>query len=196
MVDDPGGGGLPLFQQPVQESGVEATQAFLPHDLLQDDPGVPKPREGLGVQHACLRQLAQPLFQRDQGTQQVAAVDAGDVARLQGGQGADIVPVQQVAAVKFQPADALQRAGEPFKELVQGQVAAVVGPQGAGQPETDVGRAGAHGEAVLMGHLVVVRGEPRGIGADEGREVAPGAAAHSPQEAQVRLRQRPLGRLP
>ena len=85
--------------------------------------------------------------------------------------------------IELQAADGVHGAGQLFDDLVEGQVAEIMGSQGAGHPEADVGRTGAHGQAVLMGNLVVVGRQPRGVCADKGREIAPGPPGHLPEEA-------------
>ncbi len=90
----------------------------------------------------------------------------------------------------LQTADGCHGVGQLFEDLVDRQVAGIMGPQGAGQPEADVGRAGAHGQAVLMGDLIVVGRQPGGFGVDKGREIAPGPPGDFPEKTAVRFRQR------
>ena len=178
------------MQQFFQDVEIEAGTAFLADDLFQDSAGVAKAGKGLAIQERSVHQFVKPLFQGPQGTQQVAAVDRGDVARFERSQGLDIVPVQEMPFIALQTADGRHGAGQPFDDLVDGQVAGIMGAQGAGHPEADVGRTGAHGQAVLMGDLVVVGRQPGGVGADKCREIAPGPPGDLPEEAAVRFRQR------
>ena len=92
--------------------------------------------------------------------------------------------------IAFQTADGRHGAGQFFDDLVHRQVAGIIGCQDAGQPEADIGRTGAHGQAVLMGNLVVVGRQPGCLGADKVREIAPGPPGDLPEEEAVRFRQR------
>ena len=150
MLDDPLRRGFPLLQEPVQDPAVEAPQALLPYHLFQDAPGVVEAGEGRAVHEREVQQLLKPLLQRHQGAQQVAAVDAGDVAGLQRGQGPDVVPVQQMPPVELEAPDGFHGAAQGVDGLVEGQVPAIAGAQHARHPEADVGRAGPHGQAVQV----------------------------------------------
>ena len=84
---------------------IEAGTAFKAYDLFQDSAGVAKAGKGFTIQDRSVHQLVKPLLQCPQGTQQVAAVDIGDVARFQRNQGMDIVPVQEMPFIALQTAD-------------------------------------------------------------------------------------------
>jgi len=113
-------------------------------------------------------QLLQPLLQCPESAQQIAAVNSGDVTRFERHQRPDIVPVEEMPFIALQTTDGCHGAGQLFDNLVNRQVAAVMGAQGAGHPETDVGRAGSHGQTVLMGNLIIVRRQPRGFSIHKG----------------------------
>ncbi len=169
---------------------IEAGAAFKARDLFQDTAGVAEAGKGFAAQDRSVHQLVEPLPQRPKGAQQVAAVNSGNIARLQRSQGPDIVPVQEMSFIALKTADGFHGAGQSLDDLVDGQVAGIMGAQCAGHPEADVGRTGAHGQAVLMGDLEVVGRQPRCVSVDECREIAPGPPGDLPEEAAVRFRQR------
>ena len=148
-----------------------------------------------------LRQLvgqqAQAGAQCQQVAGQVAAVDRGDVGRQQGLQGLRVVPVEEVALVALQPVHGVQRRPRTLDQLVQRDVAEVVGRQAGQQRQSDVGGRGAAGNAFDRMFLHVV-GRQEVVGrADEGLEKGPGAAAQQAQELRllgVQRRQGPLQR--
>jgi len=67
----------------------------------------------------------------------------------------------------FQSVDGGHGIGQFIDDLINGQIAAVMGSENAGHPEADIGRTGAHGQAVLVGDLIIIGGQPGGFGSDE-----------------------------
>ena len=100
------------------------------------------------------------------------------------------MPVEQMPLIPLQAADCRHGIGQPLYYLVEGQVTAIISAQYAGHPEADIGRTGPHGQAILIGKLVIVRRQPGGMVADEGREKVPGSPGNLSEQSAVRRRQR------
>ena len=165
--------------------GIQTGYSFRAGGLYHDLAGVGQTGKGGAVQQGGVQQFLKPLFQGPEGAQQVSAVNRGDVAGFKGSQGLDIVPVEEMPLIALQTTYGVHGGGQFFNDLVNSQIAAIMGSKSAGHPEPDVGRAGSHGQAILMCNLIVVRGEPGGIGVDECGEVAPGSPGDLPEEATV-----------
>ncbi len=126
-----------------------------------------RPLRDSGSHHRPADHLANALLQGPQGPEQVPAVHRGDVPGMEGFQRLQVVPVQQMAAVSLQPVQRLERPAEPVDQFVGGEVAEIPGRQRAEETQTDVGRAGPHGQLVAGRLLIVVGREPMGPVSDE-----------------------------
>ena len=147
---------------------TEIGNALVAHHLLHHQRGVRQTGQGPAIQDGLVRQFTQPLLQGPEGAEQIAAVHGGDVAGFERFQGLDIIPVEEMSLMAPQTADGRHGARELVGGLVEGQVAAIIGPQGTGQPEADIGRAGAHGQTPFIGYLKVVGRQPGSLLADKG----------------------------
>ena len=90
-----------------------------------------------------LVELEQPLRERDQRAGEVAAVDGGDVARMQRRQRRRVVPVQEVPVVPLEPSSVVSVRSRRRRSVVGREVAEVVRGQRRQQAHADVGRRGA-----------------------------------------------------
>ena len=125
--------------------------------------------------------LAQPVRERQQMGAEVAAVDRGDVARLERLDAPRVVPVEQVAAVLLEPLDRRQRGLDARQRVAQAQPAEIARARDREQIQRDVGRRGAvRGHRVRRLLQVVGRQVVFGCG-DRGLEVAPGDARRAAQ---------------
>ncbi len=190
LVDDGCRGTVPVAQQGLEDRQAGVAGPRLDQGEFEDFTGVGQAGEGPAAENRLVQQLAQALFENPQGTQEIAAVDGGDVTWFERGQGADVIPVEQMPLVTLQAGNAGHAGTQPVDDLVDGQVAAVTGTEGAGQPQPDIGGTGAHRQAGLVGDLVVVGRQPAGVGADKGRKIAPGPAGHLAEQEAVLCRQR------
>ena len=118
---------------------------------------------------------------------EVAAVDRGDVARLQRQERMRFVPVQQMAAMVLQPVDGVERIGQPHGELAQSDMAELPGRERGQEHHADVGRRGAPRDLLVRRLLVVVGRQPVVLGAHEGLEIEPAAPRDGAQEVAILL---------
>ncbi|MOA29424.1 hypothetical protein D3C78_1504360 [compost metagenome] len=73
-------------------------------------------------------------------TGQVAAVDAGDITRVQRLQRASVVPVVQMAAVVFHAVQSIERQLDTPQCFTERQIAEVIGSKVGQQRQPDIGR--------------------------------------------------------
>ncbi len=125
LLDEVGVGGVVVDQRP----GV-----FLEHGQ-----GVGQALPTFGRENRGVHQLHQPVFDGEKGRCEVAAVNRGHVTGLQRIQGADVVPVQQMAAIVFELFHGAKRLAKPDGQLLQPDVTQVVGGQRGQQQHADVG---------------------------------------------------------
>ena len=154
-----------------------------------------KPFDHRRPQQRLVGLLQEPLFERDQATQQVAAIHGRKIPRRQRLQRAGVVPVVEVAPVFFQPVKRVEGVLEPLEQDAQADVTQVVGGQGRDEQEPDVGRRGAVRDPAVRDLLKVVRREPVIVVADKGGEKVPGLACDPAQGAAFvvgQVRSRPL----
>ena len=106
---------------------IQTGDLLFADDLSQDFSGVPQTRKGFAVQQRRLHERLKPLIQRPQGAKQVAAVHGGNVARLQGRQGLNVVPIEQMALMALQFPDRLHRPRQLLRDLVHGEISEIMG---------------------------------------------------------------------
>ena len=116
---------------------------------------------------------------------QVAAVDGRDVGRQQWGEGLDVDPVQDVAAVARQPVQRVQRVRAALQQCGGGDPAKLARAGQGQQVQADVGRRGALRDHHAGLELHVVGWQVVAVGADVGFEQPPGVACHGQQVGAV-----------
>jgi len=92
--------------------------------------------------------------------------------------------------VALEAMQGLHGGSQGFDGLIHGQIATVMSSQNAGQPETDIGRTGAHGHSFLMAELIIIRGEPGGFSRYKSCKVMPGSPGNLPEKTAVLFCQR------
>ncbi len=112
-------------------------------DRFQNLHRVEQPIEGVGSQQGAACQVTQTLVEGPQSSDEVSAVDRGDVLGPERLEGAQVVPIQQVPLITFELSQGVECLGEPFDRLIEGEIAEVAGRQRAEQPHSNVGRAGS-----------------------------------------------------
>ena len=176
-----------------RDHGERAVQAWLgqPARRLGDEQGgVLDPRERGRTEPGALAQRSTGVPERDQVPGEIAAVDGRHVARLERAAVARAVPVVEVATEALEALHRVQRGLEALDGVDRAEPAEVARRDGGQQVQAQVGRRRAvrHDGARIF--LEVVGRQRVVLGTDERREEPPGAAAHQPQGARVRGRQR------
>ena len=154
-------------------------------DAPQDPSGIPQAGEDGAVKDRGPEHFFETVLQRPQGPQEIPAVHGGNVAGLERGQGSNVVPVQQVTLEALQARDRPHGERKLLDDLVHGLVPEITRRENAQDPQADVGGAGAHRHFVPRGDLVVVRRQPRGLGAHEIVEIAPRSPGDLPEESRI-----------
>ena len=158
-------------------SGGPAHHAFL------DQPQVVAQRlERVGVHQRRRRaQFAQGFAGDQAAAHEIAAVDRGDVHRMQGRQRPGVDPVVEMPAVLRHARQRRDRAFEAIDEVGDREIAEVARGDGGQQLQADVGRRGPRHHGFLAIGLVVVRDEPLVVGGDEVVEEPPRLARDAAQ---------------
>ena len=130
------------------------------------------------------------IGERDQVAGQVAAVDDGDVGRIERAQIARVVPVVEMAAKPREPAHGRQRRLQPFNRFGRSDPAEIAGARHREQIEAEIGRRGPVGERRGRVLLEIVRRQHVVGRRDEGLEEPPGPPRDQPQRLGVRGRHR------
>ena len=86
--------------------------------MFQHFSAIDQTGKGLTIQEGGVQYFGESLFQCPEGAEKIAAVNGRDVARLKGGQGLDIVPVQQMPFISLQTADGLHGTGQSVDDLI------------------------------------------------------------------------------
>ena len=150
--------------------------------FLQQRQRIAQPCQRLRADQRRVAQREIALAQRQQRARQVAAVYCGDIGGRQRAQALGVVPVQQVAPVALQPLHAVHRALGARGELLQADVAKIVGGQVGQQLEANVGGRGAVSDQGPGRLLKIVGRQEVGLGAHEALEVGPGGAGEPAQQ--------------
>ena len=125
----------------------------------------------------------------------IAAVDGGDIGRVEHAQVARVVPVVEMAAKARHPAHGLERLLQPFGGAGAPEPAHVLRHGDGQKVEPDIGGRGSvrHGGAGRF--LEIVGREEVVLGRDEGFEEAPGAPRDLAQAGRSAVRSGRAGRV-
>ncbi len=126
----------------------------------------------------------------DQVAGEIAAVDRGDILRLQRPEIRRVVPVVEVAAEPLHPAHCPQRRREPVRHVAEADPAEVARRGHRQQIEADIGRRRSPGELGLRRLLIVVGRQEILLGSGEALEIGPCASGDQTQVADVSLLER------
>ena len=113
---------------------------------------------------------------------EVAAIDRGDVEGRQGLAGDGVVPVEEVPLIAPQLLHRIDRAGGAVQQLADAQIPKVICGQIGQQHQAHVRRTGPMGHAALWLFLEIVGWQPVLLRPDEHLEVPPGAPGDPTQE--------------
>ena len=127
------------------------------------------------------------IGERDQVPGEIAAVDRGNVPRLQGTKVSRIVPVEQVTAQALHAAHGCERRLQAIDRLARSDPAELTRASDREQIEPDIGRRGSVRDRG-RGIVLEIVGRKRIVGGgDESFEEAPGAARGPSQRLSVRV---------
>ena len=134
------------------------------------------PAEDLVVGH-----LRAPTRSDDQAGGQVAAVDGGDIARVERLQVKRVVPIQEVPAVALQVFKRFKGRRQPGGQAKLVDVAQIIGRQGGIEQQTDIGRRGAVGYNAQRVLLKMVGRQPVILRPNKAFEEGPRLAGYAAQ---------------
>ena len=141
---------------------------------LQNREGVVQAvQRGIGENRFAQRRV-RAAVPRPQTNQQVAAIDSGNVARLQWPRRGRVVPVEKMAVVRFHLRQGIESRFAAVNDLVERKITEVARRQSAQQPQADIGRAGARRDFDIEIFLIVVGRQPVGLRPDKIIEITPG----------------------
>ncbi len=156
----------------------------LRHGLAQQRDGVTQPVIAAG-RHRIGRHLRAGVFDHQQIAGEIAAIDGGDVARVERLQCRRVVPVEEMAAIARQPQQAGDSRIQPLDGFVGADPAEIARRDNAAEIEPDIGGRGAVRDERLRIFLIIVRWEHVVFRRDEPLEEQPCAPRRQPQGATV-----------